>query len=56
MKGKRKNEQDLISNVEFELKRQIMLKETEAKIRRRDFKIEMLNKENEVKQLLEIQR
>ena len=53
---KRKNEQDLINNVEFELKRQIMLKESEAKMRKRDFKIEIFNKENEIKQLLEIQQ
>ena len=55
-RNKRKNEQDLINSVEFELKRQIMLKEKEAKIRRQDFKMEMLKKKNEAKHVIETQQ
>ena len=35
---KRKNEMDLLNAVEFELKRQIMITEGEAKIRRQNIK------------------
>ena len=55
-RNKRKNEQDLINSVEFELKKQIMLKEKEAKIRRKDFKMEMFKKKNEAKHVIEMQQ
>ena len=53
---KKKNEQDLINSVEYELKRQIMLKESEAKLRKQNFKLEMFNKQNEANAQLEFHK
>jgi hypothetical protein len=50
---KRKNEMDLINRVEFELKRQIMLKEGEGKIRRQNMKIDNFRKSMEIKNEIE---
>ena len=46
---KRKNEMDLINAVEYELQRQIMLKEGEAKIRRQNIKNDKFKKTVEIK-------
>jgi len=50
---KRKNEIDLMNAVEYELKRQIMLKEGEAKIRRQNIKNDNFKKTMEIKNEIE---
>ena len=50
---KRKNEMDLMNAVEFELKRQIMIKEGEAKIRRQNIKNDNFKKTMEIKNEIE---
>ena len=50
---KRKNEIDLLNAVEYELQRQIMIKEGEAKIRKQNMKIDNFKKQMELKNELE---
>ena len=51
---KKKNEMDLLNSVEYELKKKIMLKESELKIKKQDLKNSNFQKEVEAKNKIEI--
>ena len=53
-KMQRKNEMDLINMVEYELKRKIMIKEAEAKMRKQQMKLNDFQREKEAKHQIEL--